>query len=455
MSAGRRISLLWAGSMACFYALFRPVSYSQNTACPRPYPGHLPAFACVLLVAMFSVQVASAGTTIYWINSDFCSNTCYGTASLCNNKCSAGDCPVPPGQIHESTSLTELSNLVGSWASAEGVKVHADIRRWWDNNPLCRWIQTPAFGAPECTAVSGNLSCTVSSSPWIEVCDTWQDGPRSSRKSAFMGCYLGQYIASDQCSVRLRGPGGTNGALADVEPGKAVSGLRAEVTCNGAPSDKAVLLTVLADANTGGHDHHDSTRPPGALSPASGNSPVAFSFTAPAPAGDHVITAKCADNSCGEDTGRMWVGRKGLETLHNSQYYILVGDTPNHFDNHYLSPEAINQVYALTALYQVAKFPSDPLLHLNDASLERGGLFDVASNWVPSHFEHCRGTEIDVRANDKLGAIPSWNYELFKELAAKVGARAMFEIPEDRDGNALYGRRHFHVRITGVKPQCP
>ena len=32
MNAGRRISLLWTGSMTCLLALFRPASCSRNTA---------------------------------------------------------------------------------------------------------------------------------------------------------------------------------------------------------------------------------------------------------------------------------------------------------------------------------------------------------------------------------------------------------------------------------------
>lgn len=50
--------------------------------------------------------------------------------------------------------------------------------------------------------------------------------------------------ASSACSIRLRGPGGSNGALTDVEPGQAIDGLRAEVTCNGEPATKDVVLTV-------------------------------------------------------------------------------------------------------------------------------------------------------------------------------------------------------------------
>lgn len=281
--------------------------------------------------------------------------------------------------------------------------------------------------------------------------------------SLFVQPALG-YLCESSYKIRLSSDINppTSGDLAEVEPGKTTTTLRARVYDNNnqpVPNIN-VKLEVAVEANSGGHQHNVN-RPKGTVSPAEGGTGPdglghPFTFTAPAPAGDHKIKATCIDQECTQEgPDKVWVGRKGLETLRNSQYYILVGDTPNHFDNHYLSPEAINQVYALTALYQVAKFPSDPLLHLNDASLERGGLFDLSSNWVPSHFEHCRGTEIDVRANDTAGAIPEWNYQIFERLAGQVGANAMFEIPRDKDGNALYGRRHFHVRMTGVRPQCP
>lgn len=226
-----------------------------------------------------------------------------------------------------------------------------------------------------------------------------------------------------------------------------------------------VKLTLEAKRDSGGHHHGDNTvilrsgtiNGQQVLTGNTGPNGFQFEYKAPGVGGDIDINAICINgkNCTPQGPNQIWVGREGLETLRDSRFYILVGDTPGHLDNHYLTPEAINQVYALTALYQIAKFSSDPLLHLNDASLERGGVFDLAGNWTPSHFEHCRGTEIDVRANDTLGAIPEWNYQIFERLAEQVGANAMFEIPRDKDGNALHSRRHFHVRMTGVKPQCP
>lgn len=440
MNAGRRKSLLQAGSIAWFFAHFS------------------------LAVAFFGLLVVAfdAKADVYSVHSSWNSlgvNSVYyfSLADAENSLRTTSRCDTLSDFTFDR--LGPITNLAYPQV-IEGRTVVSYRDRYY--RPQFTFLTVPeSAGCPVETDARTGQTC------WVVV--TRISDPTISVST--IRCYTGAsygYVrgapsvdkivvlaeGDSLCSIRLSGPGGTNGALADVEPGKPVNGLRAEVMCDGVPTAKEVVLTVRAEESSGGH-YHVLGRPNGSLNPRIGNSPLIFSFVAPAPAGDHVITAKCADNSCGEDTGRMWVGRKGLETLRDSQYYILVGDTPNHFDNHYLSPEAINQVYALTALYQVAKFPSDPLLHLNDASLERGGLFDVSSNWAPSHFEHCRGTEIDVRANDTLGAIPEWNYQIFERLAGQVGASAMFEIPRDEDGNALYGRRHFHVRMTGVRPQCP
>jgi hypothetical protein len=350
----------------------------------------------------------------------------------------------------------------------------------------------------------GQMSCPL---PWYSVppgpepitsyyvtqgIDTWGAsvtifgvGPHGQYCSGVFVTMLNGSIVNSvpQCmhsyGIKLSRPDGSsedNTTLDKIEPGKP-STLVARVydQNNQLVPGVDVQLTAGVIHGSGGHSHGDdqliartgsfsspdstATVQSGGqiLSGNTGQSGLTFIYKAPEVSGDNTIAAICtgAKNCTPQGPNQVWVGRKGMETLRDSQYYVLVGDTPNHFTNHYLIPEAINQVYALTALYQAAKLPSDPLLHLNDASLERGGVFDLLSDWAPPHFEHCRGTEVDVRANDTLGAIPERNYEIFEESARTVGARAMFEIPRDKSGNALSHLRHYHVRMTGVRPQCP
>lgn len=261
-----------------------------------------------------------------------------------------------------------------------------------------------------------------------------------------------------------------NHVLTDMEPGQTAS-LNVSVydQNNRLVPNIDVKLEVTVKENSGGHQHHGE-RPEGELIGAGmngidksifignvGTGNLAVNFIAPLVAGDHTIVASCINASCtqqGPDTVR--VGIEGLEPLRDSPVYILIGDLPNHFDNHYLTPEALYRITVLAALYH-GSFPGNPLLHLNDASLERGGIFDIGSNWKPPHFEHCRGTEIDIRGNDALGAIPSTpeHQERFQFIAGKVGAYSKFETPKDKNKKPAPSLRHYHVRLLGGIPQCP
>lgn len=164
-----------------------------------------------------------------------------------------------------------------------------------------------------------------------------------------------------------------------VSPGETIGNLRAEVTCNGTPVPAQVILEVEAERNSGGHLHHVN-RPPGLLIPASGMSPAIFPFTAPAPSGDHAIKARCVDDSCGTATARVWVGVKGLKWQASSANYVLLPNRDtNHPGNHYVTANTERNVPNLASAYH-RSFPNDPVLHFNDASLERGGLFDIGSD---------------------------------------------------------------------------
>lgn len=198
-------------------------------------------------------------------------------------------------------------------------------------------------------------------------------------------------------------------------------------------------------------------RPPGTLAPTSGNSPLTFSFAAPAPAGDHTITAKCTDGSCGTGTGSIWVGIKGLMSIPASSVYEIISPNADtkHPDNHYLTVVANARLAVLATLYH-EKFQNDPVLHLNDASLERGGLFDCCEIykdqagiihyrategwWTAPHSEHRRGTVIDIRESNTNGGVPTDPlHDLWFKRFVKVVGGAIW--PEGD---------HYHVRLMGV-----
>lgn len=176
-----------------------------------------------------------------------------------------------------------------------------------------------------------------------------------------------------------------------------------------------------------------------------GFSRFAFRFEAPEVAGDYKIVASCIDRICtqvGPDL--VWVGIKNLDALFTSDYYNLIGRTDPHPDNHYMTFNARVKVSSLAFLYNDI-FPDDPVLHLNDASLERGGLFDLASNWtiIPGHETHRFGNIIDIRFNPQVNpdsAIPLNNRFEFFDLVSQVGGRAEIHSPNTDN-------QHFHVNF--------
>lgn len=263
-------------------------------------------------------------------------------------------------------------------------------------------------------------------------------------------------------TVSLSGDGSSSGGrLADVEPGKPTGILRAKVHCKGdIVANVPVRLEVSVSANSGGHSHHDNNRPKGLLSSGfaagtvvdgyTGTDGMPFTFLAPAPAGDHNIKATCLDRPCTQEGPEtVWVGIKGLVPLSGSGSYQLVGYTASHPSNsHNLAIGVSGLVRTLANIYR-SRFPTDPVLHLNDASLERGGLFDSDAHkgkpWQPPHSTHRKGTDIDIRWNPTkhpTTSIPDRNVNKFKKQVLDLGGKA---VP------AYVGtdNQHFHVEFGG------
>lgn len=249
--------------------------------------------------------------------------------------------------------------------------------------------------------------------------------------------------------------------LTSIEPGKVSTVMVARIFNQNGQLVPNVNIKLKADVEpkSGGHGHHDNSRPKGQLSNGisagievtgnTGSDGMVFTFRASAPAGDHTIAATCTDanRACtqeGADTVSVEV--KELFPLSDSTVYTLIKPNADTFhpDNHYLTATAAQRVAVLGALYH-GKFPDDPVLHLNDASLERGGVFDFKKrDWTPPHSEHRRGTVIDIRANDASGAIPQNNKRKFEELVKDViGGNLRHEYI----GTTF---EHYHVRLLGV-----
>lgn len=376
-----------------------------------------------------------------------------------------------PVWIDESNSgpwaADTTANFVGStgWAWSRNVRVLSEMRYFPPGTP----IGTPGVGT-QINWYSGEVKlsyqCPISNGSYLRMKDDpalW--GPDQARPPQMPICTDGlpggpPPPCQSNHSIRLQGPGGTAGALADVEPGASVNALSARVTCDGQPvSGKAVALTADVVSFTGGHQHDQGRRPQhsGTVSfngsettDANGN--VSFTFTAPAPAGDHTITAQCSDGSCGTDTGSVWGGMQGLQPI-GSGPWGLTGARPEHPDNHYLTVPAFLVLQQLGLQWRRLYVPFGPVFRVNDASLVRGGLFDCCETytdinnvvhnrqiegwWTPPHDEHRRGTVVDING------IRREDEDEFVDYAAReLGAVA-------RIHGAGTGR-HFHVRLMGV-----
>lgn len=246
--------------------------------------------------------------------------------------------------------------------------------------------------------------------------------------------------------------------LGEVKPDGNVS-LKARVTCgDGEPvSGAQVELKVDVIDQTGGHVHSGGGRPRGSVLYPGRNTTdndgyLPFTFYAPSPAGDHWITARCMDRDCGSEDKKVWVGMQGLVPLYDTYLYHLVGSTPTHLQNHYLTLDAMDSVLMLAELYH-SEFAGDPVLHYNDASLERGGLFDISANWSTGpwgHKSHRRGDIVDIVANPDINpsiAIPAKNFLRFEELACEAGGIARVHSPNNPSN------QHYHVAFQGCEPK--
>lgn len=235
----------------------------------------------------------------------------------------------------------------------------------------------------------------------------------------------------------------------------------------GKPAAAGVTLSVEVEAGTGGHEHHDANRPKGTV-PGSGATGADgvwdFAFTATEVAGTHTITAKCdrCDNTA---TARVDVKVEGLVPISGSPFYVFIGATNAHSDNHYLTPAAEALLKGLAVAYQFEpRFQingvTPPPLHINDASLVWGGKFDIKGNWGGDHQAHKRGAVIDIRANTASGAMPESLFTEFEKLAKKTkladGTSAIAQVHCSKGRDPAIDNcngdpnRHYHVILLGV-----
>lgn len=251
-----------------------------------------------------------------------------------------------------------------------------------------------------------------------------------------------------------------------------------------------VKISLKVDHKSGGHDHGDSTRPRGGIngkncesddtcatlsiggSDSSGSTSI--TFNARDASGEHTITATCDKCRNGPQEAKVKVKVEGLSPIPALPFYTLTEVNGNvigaksgwHTDNHNLTPAAATVLAKIAVNYRfhpkfylrdpvtnAISFP--PVLHLNDASLPWGGVYDICARpnactesgivaWHQPHIEHRRGTTIDVRANTKNGTIPASNKAKFTDYLIKLGLPYLHEDPGTEN-------EHFHIRLMKKK----
>ena len=323
-----------------------------------------------------------------------------------------------------------------------------DLHLVYDHGPA-RWVlqgNACVIAPPH----SGTITYTPSQMPY---CRDPRDGYLKVPPCWYLRCKDTQQYVLKLTTVSNTAESSTT--IRSIEPSQTTSIVaRVYDQANRIVPNVNVRLETDAVPNSGGHRHHTG-RPKGSLdgpnptphiiTGSTGSNGFPFVFKAPTVAGDHKIKASCTDITCsqqGPDT--VWVGIKELIPLPNaSTYELLRNRDENHLDNHYMAYGASIKLMQLADLYR-RRFPGDPLLRVNDASLERGGLFDIDSNWShkpKGHKLHRRGTEVDIRANPDFNpkdAIPVRNFEKFEETALEVGGEAEIHSPGGSN-------QHYHV----------
>lgn len=205
----------------------------------------------------------------------------------------------------------------------------------------------------------------------------------------------------------------------------------------------SVTLFAIDSAGVGsdasyGHHHSGGTdklvgsfsTPQGAVTDSTGH--VRIVFRSSIISGPVIVRAELSPSIRAEVT--VGVGIPGLVTLTDGGAIDLIGSTPKHRENHYVTSTMRQKLDSLAdtlfALYGVQS-------ELNDASLQQGGKFDINGTWGGDHVEHRLGRDIDFRTFIWTEARLNRVKLLWQALGGTVHDETDTESP------------HYHLRYRG------
>ena len=232
--------------------------------------------------------------------------------------------------------------------------------------------------------------------------------------------------------------------------GNSTANLKARVTRNGEPrADVALSFELDVAAFSGGHDHHDPSRPKGTLSSFQGTTDargeLAISFRAPEVAGIHTVKATCAGCANGPVTQEVHVKVSGLVKMEPDNArpatYALVGSNERHRSNHWFAVGARSLLLEVVDLMSKTGWGT---VGINDGSLPWGGLFDVAGGWRPPHHTHRVGTEVDLSVKNPRQITDAQKKNTYAELCKAYNAAFSVQTLWHHDDGYP---EHFHLYL--------
>lgn len=174
----------------------------------------------------------------------------------------------------------------------------------------------------------------------------------------------------------------------------------------------SLTLKTIGEDNSGGHIHTGVnaivTRPKGkfissgtdqATATTNTTGEVTLTYKTSGYGGSEQISASLTNNLETHSEATVNITVPNLVRIPDpasGSHYILVGETPNHPENHFVSLQNANALLGLANDFSLF-YPTSPIA-FNDTSLENGGPFEIDGQWglLRAHLNHREGNSTDT-----------------------------------------------------------